>query len=341
MAWATSSLPVPVGPRRSTVASEGPWSRRSGSYRQSRHLTLSREVRRSKNSTYTVYPVRLQAEGFVVDIDAPRSYEIARRRAEEVAKFLDLGVDDRSTGQSVVREAGKLDASLRDQAQSEPHRQALQPMPAGCRIKMRRLEDGVVFELPPRKATLSAKAAKALGVGMLIIAAVTAPFVLFALGEGIDAGLGPLLFSVFWVVAALAIFRSARARGTGVESVFASPQRLVLETPSFAGERRSSISADKLEELVLVGGEGALAPPMAVAAAAAKVSGGGAAPDGAGGKAAPEIPAGIATMLAAAGLVPARTIVARSDAVTLQFGGGLDKHEIEWLHEMLQQILTR
>ena len=77
-------------------------------------VALSREVRGSGKSSRTVYPVKLVGPEKPVEIDAEQDYQSARRRAEKVAKFLDLGLEDTTSGQKVVREAGTLDESLRE-----------------------------------------------------------------------------------------------------------------------------------------------------------------------------------------------------------------------------------
>jgi len=79
-------------------------------------VRIDREQRKNKNSTYTVYPVRLvRKEGKALHIDEARNEEESRRLAEEIAKFIDFPVTDASSGQAVRRGAGTLDESLRDQ----------------------------------------------------------------------------------------------------------------------------------------------------------------------------------------------------------------------------------
>ncbi len=64
---------------------------------------ITRETRRNKNNTYTVYPVRLIARGGKnLDITEPREEHEARQLAEEIAKFMNLGMADASSG-SVIR----------------------------------------------------------------------------------------------------------------------------------------------------------------------------------------------------------------------------------------------
>ena len=68
-------------------------------------VTIVKEERRGKNSTYTVYPVRLSGEGEKIKVSEPGDYERARAMAEKTAKFLDLGIRDAGRGETVIREA--------------------------------------------------------------------------------------------------------------------------------------------------------------------------------------------------------------------------------------------
>lgn len=96
-------------------------------------VSLSREVRTSSNSnggrsSYTVYPVRLRAEhGEDVTLQEPRDRMQARRRAEQVAKFLETGMADSSKGPERVRAAGTLDMCIRDQLKDSPPESPAQP----------------------------------------------------------------------------------------------------------------------------------------------------------------------------------------------------------------------
>jgi hypothetical protein len=58
---------------------------------------------------YRVYPVRLEGPGVnATTIHEPDDHDKASLLAEDIAKFLHLGILDRSPGWEVVREAGTL-----------------------------------------------------------------------------------------------------------------------------------------------------------------------------------------------------------------------------------------
>lgn len=80
------------------------------------HITISREVRRSKDSSYTVYPVRIAGKGIdKFELSAERSEDKARNAAEKLAKFLELDIHDASEGEMRIRKPDTLDASLKEQ----------------------------------------------------------------------------------------------------------------------------------------------------------------------------------------------------------------------------------
>ncbi|MCK5237790.1 MAG: hypothetical protein KAR06_12505, partial [Deltaproteobacteria bacterium] len=74
-------------------------------------VQITKEVRRSKNSTYTVYPVRIQPDSATssdsgnkaITIKEPRDYQSSRAIAEELGKLLRYNVLDSSSGESIIR----------------------------------------------------------------------------------------------------------------------------------------------------------------------------------------------------------------------------------------------
>lgn len=118
-------------------------------WNRAKHVAITAETRRSKNSTYTVYPVRIAGDGGMkINIQESQSYDQSRAKAEEIAKFLGLGVHDASSGQVVVREAGRLDESLQERAARTGRLPDPPVMPPNCRILHRVEGDEASFELP-------------------------------------------------------------------------------------------------------------------------------------------------------------------------------------------------
>ena len=83
--------------------------------RETFQVTITREIRRSDKSTYTVFPVRLTGDDAgEVKLCEPRTYSASRGLAEELARFLELPLADSSSGTEVVRGHDQLDESLQE-----------------------------------------------------------------------------------------------------------------------------------------------------------------------------------------------------------------------------------
>ena len=115
-----------------------------------REVTLSQEVRRTKNSTYTVYPVRLVGPNAnPLDISEPRDEQEARRLAEEIAKFINCDMVNGLGGVTLRREAGTLDESLRDRLKRSGKDVDITAPPAGLRAQFSARGNAVFFTIPP------------------------------------------------------------------------------------------------------------------------------------------------------------------------------------------------
>lgn len=96
-----------------------PLKTKSYSIRGAQGITVSHETRRSKNSSYSIYPVRLKfADGETVDFENPRSPNKSRQLAERLAKFLSLPLTDTSLGTPTTRQPDELDLNLKQRLKS-------------------------------------------------------------------------------------------------------------------------------------------------------------------------------------------------------------------------------
>lgn len=66
-------------------------------------------------SRHVNYPVELITNGRKIELMIPMTYRAARRSAEGAAKYLGVGIEDATSGETVSREAGTLDESLGEQ----------------------------------------------------------------------------------------------------------------------------------------------------------------------------------------------------------------------------------
>ena len=112
-------------------------------------VTISKELRKHKNSTTTVYPVRVTGGTKPIDVTTCTDETEARKYAEEVAKFLEIGVTDASGDAVVHREAGTLDESLRDQLKRKGEDVDISNPPPNMRASFEAHGNAVVFYMPP------------------------------------------------------------------------------------------------------------------------------------------------------------------------------------------------
>lgn len=217
---------------------------------------LWKETRGGKNYSYTAYPVALEGPDEPVEIEAPRKYDRARRRAEAVARFLDLGLEDASSGRTVFREPATLNESLRDRLRRTGRRPAMPEAPSGARSKVAVFGDEATFEIPlPWWET---RLPLLIGLGILAAAAIG------AIAMRIDAGAepaaeadgGPSVAAIIICAVAGAAFalpfifmglRSATSR----QFLTVSPRTLRLERRSPLGSTVKEIPTDELEELTV------------------------------------------------------------------------------------------
>ena len=113
-------------------------------------IRLNSEIRRSKNSSYTVYPIRLEgdsAEAF--SISEGRAKGEARTQAESLATFLSLPIYDELSGSVRIRDADTLDQSIREKFLSGEESNEIPDPPA--RMKSRVDYDGnsLQVQIPP------------------------------------------------------------------------------------------------------------------------------------------------------------------------------------------------
>ena len=214
-------------------------------------VTITHEIRRSKNSTYSVYPVRLEGDTNKLNIEEPHDYQQARGRAEEIAKFIGFGIVDRSTGEAVVRDADALDESLRARARRTGEQPAMPAPPTGCRIIMHQAGQETVFEIPAR-----ANSAMIL-VPMTVIAVVFAiaffgfflPFFLnLKRGGPAWALLAVFVFGLFTLPIVM-IWRTLFRRLISAERVVITAHALQLDGSVFGKSDNNEIQLDRLEEL--------------------------------------------------------------------------------------------
>ncbi len=218
-------------------------------------VTLTKEVRRSKNSSYTVYPIRILGEtaggeDFKVNVKESRQYQESRRLGEEIAKFVTRSLVDSSSGKTVVREHDKLDESVREKVRRLGKTTEIPPVPEKTKLHCQIEGKEIEILIPPYGWHFIMWLPLAIGA---IISGV------FAINMRGFFDNAPIYFQVMAF-----LFLSFPLLGISfVLLKFASTQHLLEVTPKIFRATKSSpfgkkveeLSTDKIEELEMVTGQ--------------------------------------------------------------------------------------
>ncbi len=305
-------------------------------------VVLSKEIRRSKNSSTTLYPIRLEGDATeVLGIDQCLDYLQARRLAEAIAKVVRLPLTDSSSGQAVVREPETLDESLRTRMRRLGEKIEAPPRPSSMRSRVEETSSTVEIDIPGMGANVrmiinGVVVAVALGMGLFVSGAVF-------LGGG-DTDLSdriPLLFfGVAVAIPLMVIFWKIRKFNRPVR---VTASRVALTT--FQGRKTTEIPGDELEELSISGidinqlfrtqpdGSLVVDPRRLDTPEGTTYSAQHGQP--------PTIPAALTGIFKTlATLAPQKlSILARSDRASVTFGGGLDSDEIAYIYSVIMRVM--
>ena len=218
-------------------------------------IMISKENRSSKNSSTTVYPVRIVGE-IGTDVIAVREFSVyleARKEAEMIAQFLGLPLSDTGTGMNVERKADALNDSIREQVRRSGEVIDVPEMPHTMKSIIREESGTFIIIIPPSGMHLLSYAK--LGIALLFVAAVIImfgnvimmlpmppPLRLFLISFiGIGFVLMPILTTVRQVI-------SETNESTRVQ-VSGALLRIEKQTPYKINT--SEMAADEIEELIL------------------------------------------------------------------------------------------
>lgn len=111
-------------------------------------VLLQKETTQHKESSSTVYGIYLLVGQGKVAWAAPGSYLAARRQAKELARFLNVALEDKNTGNR--REPDELDLSLGQILKKHGDQPKLTAQPESTHLRSQSDETGVTFEAPVR-----------------------------------------------------------------------------------------------------------------------------------------------------------------------------------------------
>ena len=266
-------------------------------------ITITREIRKSDKSTYTVYPVRAEGTGEALKIKEPRDYNQARAEAERIAKVIQKPIHDKSSGKTVVREPHELDVSVRDRIQQSGEKIEIPPAPVSQKSKFNYKPNGdLEVEIPP-------PGFQAIHLMLLAGAMIMPVFVLAMFGrmffdEDMDP-MGKLFFGgfigIFFVLGPLlTIGGMAVKHALTREFLEVSGTELRLKRKGPLGSKTTIIPVHELEELEICWPNASSRNRLG----------------------------------------HQESIVARSDRTSVQFGGPLEHEELNWLHSTIKFVIA-
>jgi len=281
-------------------------------------VVLTREVHRSKNTSTTLFPVRLEGENLpAVHIDAGKDYLKARSLAEGAAKTLRLSMTDMSSGKPVVRQAEHLDESLRDQFRREGREVEVLSQPNFMKSQVQAFSDEVIIEIPGLNAR------HRLILMLLVIIVISGIAAAFF---GPHLGLPTKQWAVenwpFLIFLALFVGIPLRIILVGIWN-FNRDQRITANQATLKivkGNVVTEIPGDELEELFVSGQD--------LNTVLGKRSDG-------------MSPAVKGAVRGLAALSPRHlSILARSDHASVQFADGLEADEINYLYSIILKVMV-
>jgi hypothetical protein len=183
-----------------------------------------------------------------ITIHEPHDHGKARHLAEDLAKFLHLGIRDRSSGEEVAREAGALDQSLRERLRRAGRSVPLPAQPPGARAIFRYggFRVPTTIEIP---AMPIGDCARWFLMGMIFAGVIAIVLELFAwLRWNVAMGVATL----FTLLPALAILPPILIRAAILrERLVVSPDELVVTRRDIFGTKTTRLTGAEVEEVAL------------------------------------------------------------------------------------------
>jgi hypothetical protein len=119
-------------------------------------LKLSQEWRSSSSSnggsSYLVYPIKIVTKIATHDLNDNAEFAVSRRQAEALAKFLNISLQDSSSGEGFERKPSELDDKIID---SITERIEAPILPADSRIQVLKGQNNITLKLSARRGVVA------------------------------------------------------------------------------------------------------------------------------------------------------------------------------------------
>lgn len=272
-------------------------------FSQTHVVTISREERLAPKRSYEVFPVRLEGAGTdAVTIHEPLDHDKARRLAEDVARFVHLGIRDRSSGKEVAREADALDLSLQQRLRRADGSRPLpvQPPQARTIFNYGGARAPTTIEIPPVRRSVLLREFRRM-ILLACCGALVAELINYNEWD-VEIGVTGLFgFLLLWVIFLPLLIRSAILR----ERLIVSPDDLVVTQRDIFGTKTTRLTSGEIEEVEVTQAKWGMSYGFAV------IGGGN------------------------------LRVVIRSDRGSIELGAALSKpKEVKWLSDVLVHVLT-
>ena len=111
-------------------------------------VEVERELRKSKNSSYYVYPVLIMGSSFKITIDTLTKINDARVLSEQVAEFIERNIIDNSSDSMIERDYRTVNTPLKEILKSNPPELNTTP-PEELQAEYFSEDDSIIIEIPP------------------------------------------------------------------------------------------------------------------------------------------------------------------------------------------------
>lgn len=272
------------------------------------HVWISKETRtsHSKNgsNTYTVYPVRVELETKNVDIEEPRRYEDARKRLEEIAKFLGLGTKDTTGGKAIIRKADTLDMSVKERLAAEGIKPSYPEAPTDLSVDITTRGHEAELTIPPAGMACQSVFGFLFGLVFGLMPIFVGAAIMFDGDNDMEGVPLPVqiiigIVILVWSLGGLSIAAYSILLAKRRDVVLVSPEGVTLRRKGLLGYKGKTINARQIEEVEI---------------------------------AQPEHNE--------KGLAKSALLSVRSDDLVFKFGYALEKSELNWMKDLITYILV-
>jgi len=286
-----------------------PFRRTAYDWKDFKQVAVTHETRHVKDSSYSVFPVRLQNEetGKKLHIEENHDYLASRSTAEMFSKFIQIPMADSSTDTLVIREHTQLDETVRERIRKSGKATEVPAFPASSKIQQQTEGNEVVLSFPS-KGWWGSPILMLLGGIVLLVIFVFILVVIWGYNDG-DAEMnrvGRTLFASLIFIPAVLLIGYSTYVATFHFEIRVSPERFQIRKASKLSKSTQEMPVNQLEELRMTKVRGIV----------------------------------FQTQDATQSVLNKNSLLVRSDYATIIFGSGLTDEELKWLLALIESTIS-